>query len=81
MNRYIELMARTLDAYSDGDIIEYTERVEREGLTEHGFPRLAVNLGILISHGYRVGLLPLFIHMMDICCRGYPMSGLQTTFL
>ncbi|MBQ9084640.1 MAG: hypothetical protein IJY24_03195 [Clostridia bacterium] len=72
MNRYIELMARTLDAYSDGDIIEYTERVEREGLTEHGFPRLAVNLGILISHGYRVGLLPLFIRMMDLCCREIP---------
>ncbi len=72
MSKYIELMARTLDAYSNSDIDEYISRVEKEGLTEHGFPRLAVNIGVLISHGYRVELLPTFIRMMDICCTQIP---------
>ncbi len=59
-DRYIKLMAKTLAAYSDAHIDEYFERVRREGLTEHGFPRLTANLGILIAHGYRTELLPLF---------------------
>ncbi len=70
--RYIKLMLRALSAYSDAHIIEYFERVKREGLTEHGFPRLTVNIGILISHGYRKDLLPLFFEMMDFCCHEIP---------
>ncbi len=70
--RYIELMEKTLTAYTDGHIREYFERVKREGLTEHGFPRLTVNIGILIAHGRRHDLLPLFIEMMDFCCATIP---------
>ena len=58
--RYIALMAKALEAYSDEHIIEYFERVKREGLIEHGFPRLTANMGILISHGYRPDLLPIY---------------------
>ena len=65
-------MARTLAAYTDGHIVSYFERVKREGLTEHGFPRMAANIGILISHGYRRDLLPLFLEMMDFCCQEIP---------
>ncbi len=70
--RYISLMAKALGAYSDGHIAEYFEKVKREGLTEHGFPRLTANLGILIAHGHRTHLLPLFTEMMDLCCDQIP---------
>jgi len=65
---YIALMARALTAYSDAHIHEYVERVKSEGLQEHGFPRLTANLGVLITHGIREDLLPLFVEMMDLCC-------------
>ncbi len=70
--KYIELMAKALGAYSDEHIIEYFNRVKTEGLTEHGFPRLTVNIGVLISHGIRKDLEPLFIEMMDLCCETIP---------
>ena len=71
-SRYLELMAKALSAYSDEHIHEYFDRVKAEGLTEHGFPRLTVNIGVLVSHGYRVDLIPLFIEMMDFCCEQIP---------
>ena len=70
--RYIELMEKTLTAYTDEHIREYFARVKTEGLTEHGFPRLTVNIGILIAHGRRRDLLPLFLEMMDFCCATIP---------
>ena len=70
--KYIELMAKALSAYSDEHIVSYFERVKAEGLTEHGFPRLTANIGILICHGYRPDLLPLFLEMMEFCCRTIP---------
>ncbi len=69
---YLELMSKALSAYSDEHIYEYFNRVKTEGLTEHGFPRLTVNLGVLIAHGYRQDLIPLFIEMMDFCCEQIP---------
>lgn len=70
--KYLELMAKALSAYSDEHIREYFGRVKCEGLTEHGFPRLTVNIGALICHGYRQDLIPLFIEMMDFCCEQIP---------
>ena len=70
--RYIALMAKTLTAYTDGHIRDYFARVKAEGLTEHGFPRLTSNIGILISHGIRKDLYPLFSEMMDFCCAEIP---------
>ena len=71
-HRYIELMAKTLSAYTDEHIIRYFDEVKEKGLTEHGFPRLTANIGILIAHGYRRDLLPLFLDMMDFCCEQIP---------
>ena len=68
----LELMEQTLSAYTDEAIQEYFDRVQTEGLTEHGFPRLASNIGVLISHGRRSDLLPIFIQMFDFCCRTIP---------
>lgn len=70
--RYIALMEKALSAYSDEHIVDYFERVKTEGLSEHGFPRLTVDIGILIAHGYRRDLLPLFLEMMDFCCHQIP---------
>lgn len=70
--RYIELMERTLSAYTDEHIVRYFDDVKRDGLTEHGFPRLTSNIGILISHGRRTDLLPLFTEMMTFCCENIP---------
>ena len=65
-------MERTLAAYADEQIVSYFERVKRDGLTEHGFPRMAANIGILIAHGRRKDLMPLFLDMMDFCCEQIP---------
>lgn len=70
--KYLELMSKALGAYTDEHIIDYFNRVKTEGLTEHGFPRLTVNIGVLIAHGYRKELTPLFIEMMDFCCESIP---------
>ncbi len=71
-NRYIALMEKALSAYTNEHIVDYFERVKAEGLSEHGFPRLTANIGILISHGYRKDLFPLFLEMMDFCCHQIP---------
>ena len=69
---YIELMDRALEAYSPDHIVRYFEEVKRNGLTEHGFPRLTSNIGILISFGKREYLKPLFLEMMEFCCKTIP---------
>lgn len=69
---YFELMKKTLSAYSDEHIKRYFNTVKKEGLTEHGFPRLTANIGILISKGIREDLLPLFTEMMDFCTSTIP---------
>ena len=45
---YLDLMEKTLAAYSDEHILHYFNKVQKDGLTEHGFPRLTSNIGILI---------------------------------
>ena len=66
--RYIILMEKALSAYTDEHILRYLNDVKTNGLTEHGFPRLTANIGILIAHGRRKDLWPLFMEMMDVCC-------------
>lgn len=70
--RYIDLMELSLSAYTDAHIDRYFADVQRDGLTEHGFPRLTANIGILIAHGRRTDLLPRFLQMMEFCCREIP---------
>ena len=65
-------MEKTLSAYTNEHILHYFERVKEHGLTEHGFPRLTANIGILIAHGKRRDLLPLFTEMMEFCCKTMP---------
>ena len=71
-NIYLDLMAKTLSAYTDEHIIHYFGEVKKNGLTEHGFPRLTSNIGILIANGKRQELLLLFCEMMEFCCKSIP---------
>lgn len=78
--RYLDLMEKTLTAYSDEHINEYFGRVRSQGLTEHGFPRLTANIGILIAYGRRNDLLPIFLEMMDFCCEQIPKTRAANNF-
>ncbi|MBR1970853.1 MAG: hypothetical protein IKA17_10930 [Clostridia bacterium] len=69
---YIDLMERVMSAYTDERITKYTENVIKNGLEEHGYPRLTANLGILIAHGRKTKYKDEFRKMMDLCCREIP---------
>ena len=69
---YLDIMEKALSAYTEERIREYIEKVKRDGLTEHGFPRLTSNIGILIANGRREDLMPLFLEMMTFCCSTIP---------
>ena len=70
--RYLSVMSASLSAYPDSHIRRYFDEVKQNGLTEHGFPRLTANIGILLRHGIRTDLAPLFREMMDLCCTEIP---------
>lgn len=69
---YLQIMEKALVAYPRSHMEAFFQRVQHEGLTEHGFPRLTANLGILLAHGKRPELKDLFLEMMDLCCREMP---------
>lgn len=77
---YLDIIEKSLDAYSQERIRDYIEEVKRDGLKEHGFPRLGVNIGILIINGRRTELLDTFIEIMDICCKEMPEKKAQNDF-
>jgi hypothetical protein len=65
---YLELTELVFNAYSDERIKAYTQSVEKNGIEEHGYPRLVANLGFLIAHGKRNSYKEMFIKMMNLCC-------------
>lgn len=69
--RYFDLMEKVLGAYTDEHIKRYFDDVKRDGVSEHGFPRLVANMGILIANGRRTDLKEIFEQMMDKCCLDY----------
>ena len=71
---YLDLMEEAVHAYTPELIMSYTDRVDSEGITEHGFPRLTANIGILLSHGRLAGMEGQFERMMDICIREIPIA-------
>ena len=70
--RYLDLMEKALSAYTDEHILHYFNETKKSGLTEHGFPRLTANIGILVANGRREDLLPIFQEMMEFCCKNIP---------
>ena len=71
-NVYLEIMDKAFCSYTEEQISDFFASVKEKGLTEHGFPRLTINLGILICQGRHKELLPLFVEMMDFCCEQMP---------
>ena len=69
MEKYLVIMDRALAAYPPDRMTDWFRKVQKTGVTEHGFPRLTANLGILIAHGLHTDLLPLFTEMMTFVCR------------
>lgn len=70
-NIYIDIMEKALSAYTEERIREYIDEVKRGGLTEHGFPRLGANIGILMAHGRRLELKGVLIEIIDLCLHGF----------
>lgn len=70
--QYFDLMEQVLSAYTDEHIVRYFEDVKNNGLREHGFARLTSNIGILIAQGKRLDLRPVFLEMMEFCCKTIP---------
>ena len=68
-SEYLDLMEAAVLAYSNEDVESYIVDVEREGVQEHGFPRLAANIGILVANGRIAEKRETFRRMMSICCR------------
>ena len=71
-NTYRDIMERALSAYSPSQIADYIEQVRRDGLTEHGFPRLGANIGILMTHGRRLDLKDTFVQIIELCLYWIP---------
>ena len=69
---YLTIMEKSLSAYTEERIRDYIDEVKRDGLSEHGFPRLTVNIGILIAYGRRCDLMDTFLEMMELCCNEIP---------
>lgn len=72
--QYIDLMEKVFCAYSNDQIDLYIENVIKNGLCEHGFPRVTSNLGILIAHGKKTELTSKFLKMMELCCDEIPIA-------
>lgn len=77
---YLDIMEKSLSAYTDDRIRDYIDEVKRDGITEHGFPRLASNIGILMAYGRRTDLLGTFVEIMDICCNEMPRKKAANDF-
>lgn len=67
--QYLDLMERAVSAYSEASVEERLGEVERVGVQEHGFPRLAANLGVLVANGRMVERKGTLARMMTACCR------------
>ena len=68
-NEYLDLVEAAVAAYDDAHIAEYVADADANGVQEHGFPRLAANIGVLVASGRMQDRRDLFRRMMDICCR------------
>ena len=67
--KYLDLIGIAVSAYSDEHIARYTDEVRKNGVTEHGYPRLCANIGFLLAHGRCPGRKEMFAGMMELCCR------------
>lgn len=71
---YLDIMEKAVSIYTTQRIEEYIAEVRKKGLSEHGFPRLTADIGILTAHGRMLHLRPYFVQMMDLCCQEMPVA-------
>lgn len=71
---YIDIMQKSVEAYTDSALVAYIDKVDSEGIKEHGFARLTANIGILLSQGRLSDKRETFVRMMDICAREMPVA-------
>ena len=69
---YLAMMEKALEAYSPEGIRDYIQEAKSVGITEHGFARLASNIGILLAYGRKPHLRDTFIEMMELCMTQLP---------
>jgi len=67
---YLDLMEIAVAAYDDARIEAYVREVETQGVQEHGFPRLAANLAVLVAEGRQTARTALLARMLDLACAG-----------
>ena len=66
---YLDFMEAAVRAYPDERLYSYCDECERDGVQEHGFPRLAANLSVLVANGRFTEQIGLAQKMMDVACR------------
>ena len=68
-DRYLDIMEQAVRAYSDEHQERYLSDVERNGVQEHGFPRLTANLAVLVANGRLPEKRAILQRMMTAACR------------
>lgn len=65
---YLDLAEIAIGAYDDARMEEYVREAETVGVQEHGFPRLASNLGRLVAAGRMTEKKPMLERMLTVAC-------------
>ena len=73
-------MERAFLAYDKERISAYIDDVKKNGLKEHGFPRLAADLAILNAFDRCTEYRELMLEMMDMCCEKMPHNKAANEF-
>ena len=73
-NRYLDAMETAVAAYTPERIADFIASVESRGIYEHGFARLAANVGQLLAKGRVPEKRNLFVRLMDLCAREMPIA-------
>ena len=68
-SEYLDFMEAAVRAYADERLHSYCAEADRDGVQEHGFPRLAANMAILVANGRLPEKRELAKKMMDVACR------------
>jgi len=68
-DEYLDLVEAAVAAYPEDHVADYIDDADRNGVQEHGFPRLTANLAALVAAGRHRDRAGQLRRMMDICCR------------
>ncbi len=77
---YIDIMEKALHAYDKQRMPDYIADVKKNGLSEHGFARLAADLAILNAFGKCTEYRDIMLEMMDMCCERMPQKRAANEF-